>query len=71
MSRIEAKQQLRHRVEEVSREMGLLVLVFVPIDFVLAEDTPRHRAVLLIFVAIGLLLLVGSIVAEYRRLCAD
>jgi hypothetical protein len=58
-------------LEEVCREIGVLLLVFVPIDFLVVEYTPERRNWLLIFLAIGLFLLVGSVIAEYRRLRVD
>jgi hypothetical protein len=71
MSHVDARRNLRHRIEEVCREIGVLVLVFVPIDFVVDEDFPRRRLWLLILFAIGVFLLVGAVIAEYRRLRVD
>lgn len=71
MSHVDAERALRRRIEEVFREIGVLTLVFVPIDFVVAEDTPRRRAWLLFFLVVGVSLLVGALMAEYRRLRVD
>ena len=71
MSVTDAKRNLRQRVEEASREIGILLLVFIPIDFVLSADTPARRAWLLIFLGLGALLLAAALVFEYRRLRAD
>jgi len=71
MSHADAERTLRRRIEEVLREIGVLALVFVPIDFVVAEDTPRRRAWLLFFFVIGVSLLVGALIAEYRRVRVD
>ena len=57
--------------EEACREMGVVLLVFVPIDFVVAVNTSERRSWLLIFFAIGAFLLGVALFAEYRRLCVD
>jgi hypothetical protein len=66
-----AQRNLRHRLEEICREIGVLALVFVPIDVVLAGDTPGRRAWLLIFLSAGAFLLGGALLSEYRRLRVD
>jgi hypothetical protein len=66
-----AQRNLRHRVEEACREIGVLWLVFVPIDFVLGGDTPGRRTWLLIFLGVGAFLLGGALLTEYRRLRVD
>jgi hypothetical protein len=71
MSQADAERNLRHRIEEVFREIGVLALVFVPIDLVVAEDTPTRRTWLLSFLLVGVFLLVGALVTEYRRLRVD
>jgi hypothetical protein len=62
---------LRHRTEEILREIGVLLGVFVPIDFVVAGDTATRRIWLLIFLALGLFFLATALIAEYRRLHVD
>lgn len=68
MSRADAKRTLRHRREEASREMAVLLLVFAPIDLVIAADTWSGRTWMLIFLALGLFLLGVSLASEFRRL---
>jgi hypothetical protein len=67
----EARQTLRHRLEDVCREIGVLAIVFIPIDVVIAADTPRKQFSLLIFLSAGLTLLGGALILEYRRLRVD
>ena len=67
MTRVEAGRRLRSRIEEVGREIGVLLVVFCPIDFVIAADTPGGRTWLLIFLGLGAFLLGAALLAQYRR----
>ena len=67
MTRAEAGRRLLPRIKEVAREIGVLLVVFAPIDYVIAADTQGRRTWLLIFLCIGAFLLGGSLFAEYRR----
>lgn len=67
MSQLDAERTLRHRVEEIARECGVLILVFVPIDMVVSDD-PNKRKHLLPLLVLGVFLLVVSLLQEYRRL---
>ena len=71
MGHNEARQNLRRRAEEVSREIGVLTVVFVPIDFVLAADRPEHPTWLLILLLFGCMMLGGAVAAEYWRIDAS
>ena len=71
MGLADAKRSLRHRLEEVCREIGILLLVFTPIDFILGADTPQRRSWLLILFGLGAFLLGGALIAEFRRLHVD
>jgi hypothetical protein len=71
MAITEAKRSLRHRLEEVFREIGVLLLVFTPIDMILAADTPRRLQRLLILFGLDAFFLGGALIAEFRRLHGD
>ena len=68
MGIVEAKTSLRQRAEDVFREIGVLLLVFTPIDFVVALDSHRQQIWLLILFALGAFFLTMSLVAEFWRL---
>jgi len=54
------------RVEDAMREVGTLVMAFAPLDATFAEGDARVGR-LLLFGAYGLLLFVGSLWLERRR----
>ena len=57
---------LAERVEDAMREVGTLVMAFAPLDAAFAEGDARVGR-LLLFGAYGLLLFVGSLWLERRR----
>lgn len=71
MSRLAADRNLDVRSEEIGREMGVLILVFAPIDTLLAPGGRVAIARLLTFVSVAVLLLGTSLVSEHRRLAND
>jgi hypothetical protein len=71
MSRVSADRNLAARIEEIRREMGVLVLVFAPIDTLLAPNDRVSVGRLLTFVIGAFFLLGVSLVSEYRRLAND
>jgi hypothetical protein len=54
-------------VGETVREMGLLILVFAPLDAVFA-DAPVNRLLLIMTIVFGLLFVAGGIPIEARKL---
>jgi hypothetical protein len=66
-----ARNHLRQRLEDALREMGVLLFVFAPIDYILATDVSRQKGMLLILFGLGAFFLGGALIAEYRRLRAD
>lgn len=71
MSLAHARNNLRHRVEDAFREMGVLLFVFAPIDHVIATETSRQRGILLMLSGLGVIFIGTALFAEYRRLRAD
>lgn len=51
---------------ETAREMGLLIVVFAPLDTLFA-DTPIDQLVLAVTIFVGLTLMVGGILIEARK----
>ena len=58
---------LRKRIEEVSREIGTLLLAFTPLDAVLWADRPDHLSRLLTFLVMGICFLGGALISELWR----
>jgi hypothetical protein len=71
MGKVDAERHLRERSEEVVREIGVLLLVFAPIDLVLSADTQPRRTSMLILALLGAFLLGAALIAEYRRIRGD
>ena len=71
MFRSRADHVFRERIEELCREGGLLLLIFVPIDFAIATEPSEHRVPLLILLGVGIILLGVSLFSEQWRLRHD
>ena len=71
MSRSSTDQIFRERIEELCREGGLLILVFVPIDFAIATEPSEHLAPLLFLLIVGVILLGVGLFSEQLRLRHD
>ena len=71
MSRFSAKQIFRERIEDLCREGGLLILVFVPIDFSIATEPSEHLVPLLSLLVVGVILLGVGLFSEQLRLRHD
>ena len=57
----------RERIEEIFREIGVLLVTFAPLDAAFAADLRRTVPTVLIIVAIGIVFIAGSLVSERRR----
>jgi hypothetical protein len=58
---------LAHRVVEASREIGVLLIAFSPLDFVLGEMSFRRSwPILASFMLVGFALLAASVLGEWR-----
>ena len=56
---------VQERVEDAMREVGTLLIAFAPLDAALAER-PGRTGLLLLFMAFGVLLFIGSLLIERR-----
>ena len=57
----------RERIEEILREICVLLVTFAPLDAAFAADLRRAVPTVLIIVAIGIGFIAGSLVSERRR----
>ena len=58
---------IHHRVEELFREVGALLMAFAPLDAALASNEPNRWGWLLLFLTLGALLTVFALMLELRR----
>ena len=58
---------LRERLEEISREIGTLLLAFTPLDAVVWSDQRQLGLRLLLFMLSGVLFIVVALLSETRR----
>jgi hypothetical protein len=57
---------VQERLEDAMREVGTLLIAFAPLDAALAER-PGSTGLLLLFLAFGVLLFIGSLLIERRQ----
>lgn len=57
---------IQQRIEEAMREIGVLLIVFAPLDTAFSAG-PQTRALWLPFLLIGLLLFVAAVLSEWSR----
>ena len=53
------------RLLEAMREIGILLIAFAPLDYAVS-GTGRYGASLSVFVIVGLVLVLGAILGEWR-----
>lgn len=58
---------LRERLEEISREIGTLLLAFTPLDAVVWSDQRERGSLLLLFLFAGALFIFIALLSEQRR----
>ena len=71
MSHSSSTRILRERIEDLCREGGLLILVFVLIDFAIATEPSEHLVPLLSLLVVGVILLGVGLFSEQLRLRHD
>jgi hypothetical protein len=67
MSGKSAAPSVKERIEEILREIGVLLFAFAPLDAALGSDRPDRWTIVLLFVTLGLSLIVVSLLSEQRR----
>ena len=61
-----AVKTMQERLEDAMREVGTLLIAFAPLDAALTER-PGRTGLLLLFMAVGVLLFIVSVLIERRR----
>ena len=59
--------RLHERLEEISREIGTLLLTFAPLDAVVWRDQRERESPLLLFLFAGALFILVALWSEQRR----
>jgi hypothetical protein len=62
-----APPSIEERLNEILREIGVLLLAFAPLDAALGSERPDRWSLVLLFVTLGISLIVISLLNEQRR----
>ena len=60
------ERTIAHRLEEGAREMGVLLMVFAPLDYAFANSS-EHASVVVLFFGAGLVVFSAAVISEIRR----
>lgn len=63
---VERERAIRARIEDGAREIGVLLIVFAPLDYAFAGGA-EHTSSALLFFLIGFVCFFGAVYSEVRR----